>query len=247
MRAHVGKISVSRTLPCQLRVRRFEHALQRCLRRGICDPTPRLRPETLTCVSIHLLPSLLGGVTPASVIREILGEGEWTLCQNHGAASQRHARGRFVLKWKVWWILVNSSSPSTLIINSTGSWPLVVSITRATKGEFGYTNFESIWSPMMQLWRQSSSSPCHSSAATRQCSRVPLAFSPSSCWHGLPALQQYLVGPYREDTCAGWELLEYMVDAVVFVLLGVYMVAKLRSSDTGGSDVLTCSTIILSA
>ena len=37
---------------------------------------------------------------------------------------------------------MNSSSPSTLIIKSTGSWPLVVSITRATKGEFGYTNFE---------------------------------------------------------------------------------------------------------
>ena len=54
-------------------------------------------PKTLTCVSIHLLPSMLGGVTPASVIREILGEGEWTLCQNYGAASQRHARGRFVL------------------------------------------------------------------------------------------------------------------------------------------------------
>ena len=38
---------------------------------------------------------------------------------------------------------MNSSSPSTLIIKSTGSWPLVVSIKRATKGEFGYTNFES--------------------------------------------------------------------------------------------------------
>ena len=38
-----------------------------------------------------------------------------------------------------------------------------------------------------------------------------------------------------------------MVNAVAFVLSGVYMVAKLRSSDTGGSDVLTCSTIILSA
>ena len=60
---------VSRTLPCQLRVRRFEHALQRCLRRGICDPTPRLRPETLTCVSIPLLPSMLDEVTPASVMR----------------------------------------------------------------------------------------------------------------------------------------------------------------------------------
>ena len=93
----------------------------------------------------------------------------------------------------------------------------------------------------------SSSSPCHSSATTRQCSRVPLAFSPSSCWHGLPALQQHLVGSYREDTCAGWELLEYMVNAVAFVFSGVYMVAKLRSSDTGGSDVLTCSTIFLSA
>ena len=34
-----------------------------------------------------------------------------------------------------------SSSPSTLIIKSTGSWPLLVSITRATKGEFKYTNF----------------------------------------------------------------------------------------------------------
>ena len=38
---------------------------------------------------------------------------------------------------------MNSSSPSTLIVKSTVSWPLVVSITRATKGEFGYTNFES--------------------------------------------------------------------------------------------------------
>ena len=128
MRAHVGK--VSRTVPCHLRVRRFEHALQRCLRRGICDTTPRLRPETLTCVSTPLLPSMLGGVTPDSVIREILGEVGWTFCQNYGAASQRR------------WIQVNSSSPSTLIIKSTGSWPLVVSITRATKGEFGYTNFE---------------------------------------------------------------------------------------------------------
>ena len=35
------------------------------------------------------------------------------------------------------------SSPSTLIIKSTGSWPLLVSITRATKDEFKYTNFES--------------------------------------------------------------------------------------------------------
>ena len=33
----------------------------------------------------------------------------------------RFVRGRFVLQWKVWWILVNSSSPSTLIIKSTGS------------------------------------------------------------------------------------------------------------------------------
>ena len=38
-----------------------------------------------------------------------------------------------------------------------------------------------------------------------------------------------------------------MVNAVAFVLSGVYMVAKLRSSDTGGSDVVTCATIILSA
>ena len=38
-----------------------------------------------------------------------------------------------------------------------------------------------------------------------------------------------------------------MVNAVAFVLSGVYMVAKLRSSDTDGSDDLTCSTIILSA
>ena len=45
-----------------------------------------------------------------------------------------------------------------------------------------------------------------------------LWYSPSSCWHGLPALQQHLVGSYREDTCAGWELLEYMVNAVAFVL-----------------------------
>ena len=51
---------VSRTLPCQLRVRRFEHALQRCLRRGICGPTPRLQPETLTCVAIPLF-SWYGG------------------------------------------------------------------------------------------------------------------------------------------------------------------------------------------
>ena len=41
-------------------------------------------------------------------------------------------------------------SPSTLIIKSTGSWPLVVSITRATKGEFGYTNFESTKRPEAQ-------------------------------------------------------------------------------------------------
>ena len=44
--------------------------------------------------SVHLLPSMLGGVTLSSVIREILGEGRWTLCQNHGAASQRHAYTR---------------------------------------------------------------------------------------------------------------------------------------------------------
>ena len=44
--------------------------------------------------SIHLLPSMLGGVTPSSVIPEILGEGRWTLCQNYGAASQRHAYTR---------------------------------------------------------------------------------------------------------------------------------------------------------
>ena len=37
--------------------------------------------------SIPLLPSMLGGVTPASVIREILREAGWTLCQNYGAAS----------------------------------------------------------------------------------------------------------------------------------------------------------------
>ena len=42
-------------------------------------------------------------MTPDSVIREILDEGEWT----------------------------------------TESWPLVVSITRTTTGDFGYTNFES--------------------------------------------------------------------------------------------------------
>ena len=49
-----------------------------------------------------------------------------------------------------------------------------------------------------------------------------MALSPSFCWHGLPALQQHLVGSYREDTCAGWELLEYMVNAVAFVLSGVW-------------------------
>ena len=54
-----------------------------------------------TMCSIPLLPSMLGGVTPASVIREILCEAGWTLCHNYGAASQRHARGRFVLQWKL--------------------------------------------------------------------------------------------------------------------------------------------------
>ena len=49
---------------------------------------------------------MLGGVTPASVIPEILGEAGWTLCHNYGAASQRNARGRFVLQWQIWWILV---------------------------------------------------------------------------------------------------------------------------------------------
>ena len=58
---------------------------------------------------------------------------------------------------------------------------------------------------------------------------------------------QYFAGSYREDTCAGSELFEYMVNAVAFVISEVYMVAKLRSSYTGGSDVVTCSTIILSA
>ena len=47
---------------------------------------------------MDLPPSMLGGVTPASVIGEILGEAGWALCQNYGAASQRHAYGRFVLQ-----------------------------------------------------------------------------------------------------------------------------------------------------
>ena len=34
---------------------------------------------------------MLGRVAPSSVIREILGEAEWTLCQNFSAASQRDA------------------------------------------------------------------------------------------------------------------------------------------------------------
>ena len=42
-----------------------------------------------TMCSIHLFPSMLGGVTPSSVIRGILGEAGWKLCQNYGAASQR--------------------------------------------------------------------------------------------------------------------------------------------------------------
>ena len=37
--------------------------------------------------SMPLSPSMLGGVTPASVIREILGEAGWTLCQKYNAAS----------------------------------------------------------------------------------------------------------------------------------------------------------------
>ena len=37
--------------------------------------------------SMPLLPSMLGGVTQASVIREILGEAGWTLCQKYNAAS----------------------------------------------------------------------------------------------------------------------------------------------------------------
>ena len=112
---------------------------------------------------------------------------------------------------------MNSSSPSTLIIKSTGSWPLVVSITRATKGEFGYTNFE-----ITSHWKVNPNGLKPNDAAVETefvitvpflgyysaVLEVPLAFSPSSCWHGLPALQQYLVGSYREDTCAGWELLE---------------------------------------
>ena len=93
----------------------------------------RLLDEPTMC-SIPLLPSMLGGVTPSSVIREILGEAGWTLCLNYGAASQRHAHGRFVLQWKIWWILAgNPSSPSTLTIKSTESWHLVVSIARTAR------------------------------------------------------------------------------------------------------------------
>ena len=36
-----------------------------------------------------------------------------------------------------------------------------------------------------------------------------------------------------------------MVNAAAFVLSGVYMVAKLRSSDTGGNNVLTWFPIFL--
>ena len=38
--------------------------------------------------SVPLLPRKLGGVTLSSVIREILGEGRWTLCQNYGACAR---------------------------------------------------------------------------------------------------------------------------------------------------------------
>ena len=44
--------------------------------------------------SIPLLPSMLGGVTPSSVIRESWVRRGWTFCQNYGAASQRHAYTR---------------------------------------------------------------------------------------------------------------------------------------------------------
>jgi len=39
------------------------------------------------------------------------------------------------------------------------------------------------------------------------------------------------------DSCARLELLEYMVNTFAFVLSGVYMVVKLRSSNTGGGEV----------
>ena len=56
-------------------------------------------------------------------------------------------------------------------------------ITRTARESSGTRTLRSpaTGSPIMQLWRKSSSSPCHSSATTRQCSRIPLAFSPSSC------------------------------------------------------------------
>ena len=97
-----------------------------------------------TMCSILLLPRMLGGVTPSSVIREIWVRG-WTLCQNYGAASQRHAHGRFVLSWKIWWILARSlSSPSIFTIKSTESWHLVVSTARIAREFLVYMYLENI-------------------------------------------------------------------------------------------------------
>ena len=53
----------------------------------------------------------------------------------------------------------------------------------------------SIWT----AWSSCCCRPIRHHCITRQCSRVPLAFSPSSCKVGLPALQQFLVVSYRRD------------------------------------------------
>ena len=50
--------------------------------------------ECLHCVLHTPVSQYAGWSDPSSVIREILGEGRWTFCQNYGAASQRHAYTR---------------------------------------------------------------------------------------------------------------------------------------------------------
>ena len=141
--------------------------------------------------SIHLLPSMLGGVTPASVIQEILCEAEWTLSHNYGAASQRHARGRFVLWWKVWWILGGFAFCLDYQVDGK----------LATGGidNARYTNFESTSHCTVN---PDGLNPNDAAVETEFVITVPflgyystvlenpLAFSPSSCWHGLQVFQQ---------------------------------------------------------
>ena len=50
-----------------------------------------VRRGCLHCVLHTPVTQYAGGVTPSSVIREILGEGGWTLWQNYGVVSHRYA------------------------------------------------------------------------------------------------------------------------------------------------------------